>query len=154
MFAYQTSSRVAMPAGRVGFVASDSPKQVGIDGSDGAFPCLLQAAAACTQLASCVSLVRECADIAAAGPGPAALLRLLRGCTRSHGALMAAALQVVLPLAKHAAAGAALVAADAMGVLTEKLQIFRDEKVGVCFAGIPPLCHARLLPGDDSFFGL
>lgn len=88
--------------------------------------------------------------MAAMGPGPAALLRLLRGCTRSHGALMAAALQVVLPLARHPAAGAALVAADAMGVLTEKLQIFRDEKVGVCCAGILSLCPAKLPPGRDS----
>ncbi len=100
--------------------------------------CLPQATVACRQLAACVSVVGGCAAIAAAGAAPSALLRLLRCCTRSHGALLAAALSAALPLARHPVAGVALVASDAMGVLTEKLQIFRDDKVSTAGTSAVP----------------
>lgn len=95
-------------------------------------PLSLQATAACTRLARCASTARACADIAVATPGALpALMRLVRACNRSrpHAALLAASLAALKPLAACADGGAALAAADAAGVLAEKLQIFRDEAV-------------------------
>jgi len=95
-------------------------------------PLSLQATAACAQLARCASAARACADVAVATPGALpALVRLVRACNRSrpHAALLAAALAALKLLAACADGGAALAAADAAGVLAEKLQIFRDEPV-------------------------